>query len=421
VHPGRAALITLLVISIGCDRDSKPVARQVSPSPQASSPLVPKTPTLGPTMQLNPSRPPKAPREVTACDFLPVQVPPTSIEPSAVASSIVYADRCDLWLLDASSGKKRRLTKDGDKFVESLPRFRTPGKVTYIAVGGRDGTLHELDLATSKRSTLWRSNAELVTYAWNSSHDAVALITVNKASDRHTLRVFSPATRRTTEIRRFSRFGGRGGREDDEVTIAWSPDGNRILVVDTYLDTDDCAPTYENCVPTDQTLFVLDLAGKDVIRPRKAMMGRWDTDGKSVIYRDWRGNSGRWHTVDVKSGSIKTLPLTSETLHLATAPGGRLLAYDDGGLRGNEFLPQTSLFMFDREKHRERLIGKGYAGALWLSLDEILVSVSSRCRPVECEVRAWSPTGRTVALRLRDGRTRPFPVASTLNADVLYR
>ena len=122
-------------------------------------------------------------------------------------------------------------------------------------------------------------------------------------------------------LRRFATILGRGGFiNDDETRVEWSPDGRRLLMQDTALDTSQ-----------DETLYILNADGSDALAPRLGTWARWSFDGRTVYCScatTLANDDCRWNAIDVTSG-LSTPLLIPSGARPSVSPDG-LLAYDDG-------------------------------------------------------------------------------------------
>src|SRR5919106_3132298 len=68
---------------------------------------------------------------------------------------MVWSEAGDIWLYEWATGERRQLTADGEGGVDHLPRFRSPGRVTFVTHRPpASWVLRELDLSTGRAREL---------------------------------------------------------------------------------------------------------------------------------------------------------------------------------------------------------------------------------------------------------------------------
>jgi hypothetical protein len=201
-------------------------------------------------------------------------------------------------------------------------------------------------------------------------------------------------------VKSFPELLGRGVGLEDEVSVAWSPDGKSMLVVDTFRDP-----------PLKVTMWVLDLEGKDIVPARTGTFGRWGSDSKTIYYKDYSG-SGDWFRLSMSDNKRTTLAIPAERLNPAVSPGGNLIALNGGGSK-------PSVYAFDLAKGSEVKIGAGVV-PVWLSDTEVAVTDVRACTAEEeCfEALPWKPLGTASKLRVDGAKADAAFPGWTLNADV---
>ncbi|MGH9036595.1 MAG: hypothetical protein ACRD0O_12605 [Acidimicrobiia bacterium] len=338
------------------------------------------------------------------------------------AGRIVWAEAGDIWLYESATGKRRQLT-DGDGRSEYLPRFHGPDRVTFVAAddrpandfrpgaGTHGSVIHELDLTTGRRSELVRLAGGVVAHDWTPDGRTLALYV---AGDDHTsseLHVFTGGHPRL--IRRFGPVRGRGGFINyDEWRVEWSPDGRRLLVVDTGLDTSE---------PED-TFFVLDTDGTDVMAPRGGTWARWGADSQTVYcICAVRPGDDNWVWLSLHTGTGVGTPLLLErAMRPSVSPDGRFLAFDDG-----QDTPTVHVLEL-RPGSRPRRVTGGAIAPLWLDGGRLAVTDTRPCpdTPDECMAGGhgsmFHSAGTASAVDVTSGDRAPIPPLDTDDADVAY-
>jgi hypothetical protein len=322
--------------------------------------------------------------------------------------SVVYAHRNDLWLFDRASGAVRRLTANGDERIERRPRFATPATVTFLA----DGDLYELGLGGGRAVKLL--DGPILAYTLGPGRATLAYLGQPGGVGRHRLFLYDRRTRGRTPLRRLPgprprRGDGSGPALDDEIELAWSPEGGKLLVVDTAL-----APG--------PTVYVLRRDGR-VLARRTGTHAGW-AGSSAIYYRSRRGP--RWSLLTLRGGATRTLAVRRGRMHPVRSPDGRLLALDDGRAwrAGTPRRGCTcTVHVYDFAAGVERALHRGAVAPLWLSPSALAATRVRPCRGSECGIDApmWVSRGTSVRIGVDDGRTTSIRLASTLDANVLRR
>jgi WD40 repeat protein len=211
-------------------------------------------------------------------------------------------------------------------------------------------------------------------------------------------------------LRRFVPILGRGGFINyDETRIEWSPDGRRLLVQDTALDTSQ-----------DETLYILNADGSNAAAPWLGTWARWSADGRSIYClcatnltkADWL-----WHSVDVASG-VSTPLLIDSGARPSLSPDGRLLAFDDG-----EDTPSVYVLDPRTPGNQPRFLARGAIAPICLGSTRLAFTNTRPCPASEDECLAgghgsmFEPAGTAAAIDFPTGRRSQLPPMATDGAD----
>ena len=331
---------------------------------------------------------------------------PTTPETSGSASAvqIVVARDGDLWLYTVQGDAFTRLTTDGADSFEQQPRFRpgTNGTVSFFvnASDGKGGNIFDVD-PTTKKATRIVPAAPVRTLGWSPNGDALAYVAGLDDTEGVWVYLFDPVSKASRRIKRLPACAscGRGIADLDERRVSWSPDGSKILIVDTTLDNDPGI-----------SMFVFDRSGKDVVPARAGTQARWSADGGAIYYEQTDPLAkANLKALDVATNKLSSLPVTGG-VRFAVSPDAKFLAYDDGKV--------DSVFLLDLTSKAKRKLAAGALGALWLDDDAIVVTEVRACRADECgDAPPWMPTGSTLRVSLAGERTG-LSLQSTIDADV---
>ena len=362
-----------------------------------------------PTSQRNPSASP-APTTApilpsVAATPIPTTAPaspaPASAAPASCARSdpdptrIAYADGGDLWLYDAIADRSRRLTDDGEARNEHSPAFVGGGCLAYM----NGPTIELLDLASGASRHLVEETASIWQLAASPDGATVLYMQIDYDVDStFRLKRVSIDGGAAEVLHTFNASLGRGGSSEDEVSIAWSPDGSTILVANTHEFTEKFP---------DGAIYLFDPDG-NMLERWAGTHPRWSPDGRTIYYRGHADVAEQtWHARSVATGRTWELGIRPATNNLSVSPDGRRVAYDtswfgDTPGRGTFLNGAPKVYIYSLESGEERLLQRGGLGALWISDTAILVT-DARGDPPNCWC-SWEGLGTVSRLTVQGDR-----------------
>lgn len=349
--------------------------------------------------------------------------PSSSLAPIQVAATIAYSVDGDVYVLDQDGGT-RRITDDGPNVDEdaivfdALPRLRGEDQLWWIARGPVDGPsiLWQMDLSTGDRSALVEIDGWVQAFDAQDDHGRLAFTAVKNSQQR----VFvldlddprfaerdDPAARWDLAEERwaFPAYLGRGTTSEDEVSVAWSPDGSTLLVVNTFVDG--------GRERGDETLLVLDATGKPVVAPIHGTFGRWIV-GDEFLYRPMTESD--WRILNVATGRERAFAgLPSTAVAPSVSPDRRRIVAQQE--RPAPALP--TLYAVDLASGRA-LLDATIEGLwpVWLDDGTIVATALEACTD-DC-VEHWRRLPETFIISLDDGQQSPYGIAGTFDLDIRY-
>jgi hypothetical protein len=200
---------------------------------------------------------------------------------------------------------------------------------------------------------------------------------------------------KVTLLSSINRPFGTGTGQRDEQTVAWSPTGKSILIVDTHARP---------------SVYILGVDGRDQVRPRHGTFARW-LDREAILFQaepKTIDQAWRWVSLRLSSDRMDRMDLPKNTFRAAVSQDGTMIVFDDGDV------DEPTTFLLDlRSGATQRLI-RGYAAPIWLSLNEVAVTEAQPC-PSQSECGDWwSEAGKTVAVDVEDGSERGLTLPTTL-------
>ncbi|MGH2784988.1 MAG: hypothetical protein ACRDJ1_06985 [Actinomycetota bacterium] len=295
-----------------------------------------------------------------------------------------------LWMYIPSTNENRKLLTGADTCWTNHPSFRNPGYVSFHT----DDALYGLDLSTGTVKMLVK--ADVIASAWSPDGKTLAYLAYGSGSDEQ-LVMFDPSDGSKEVVRTFASGGGRCGSEDDETTISWAPDGHALIVVITHL------------ADMDETMFVVDASGEDLVEPRPGTHAAWAPDSRRIYYREFSGDR-KWFALNSETGDRGTLGAMKPGTHgLAVSPDGSMLAYADGE-------DDVGIYVYDVAEKKQRRVAENAVAPIWLGPRTILVTDTKSCGD-ECSHSAWLPSGTGSTVDVITEAKQKVAIDSTLDAD----
>lgn len=334
----------------------------------------------------------------------------TASEPNggtaAPEGQAIYSSGGELWLYDVSSDSATLLTTAGSS-IGLRPRFRDARSVSFAGLPEESETvgdfdhesLYEIDLRDRQVTEILKLPRDLSGYDWSPDGRWLAYQMVTRTGPRlppMAVCLYDSIQGTTTLLRSLKVPFLTGLSQQDEESVAWSPQGESILVIDTHQRP---------------SVYILDREGRDLVPPLHGTFARWLPDGKTVLYREERESAdkpGRWLTLDVISNRTQRLGIPADASKPAISPNGEMMVYDDG----DEERPSTYTYVL-ADGTRRRLI-RGHGAPIWFGPNLIAATAAGPCPPrMECN-NWWVEQGRTVGIDLDNGTRRQLELPTTL-------
>jgi len=225
---------------------------------------------------------------------------------------------------------------------------------------------------------------------------------------------------------------GRGAGSEDEVSIAFSPDGSVILVANTH--------GYSKEFPVG-AIYLFDATGRKVRERWAGTHPRWAPDSKTIYFRGHAGMDGQtWSALDVRTMESTKLGVTPGTNSLAVSPDGRRLAYDTSTFGDNptETISTSeapNVYIYDLATATEVTLQRRAMGPLWpCGEDHRRAGRAARCgragfaraygtmnvrEPGPDSWNSWESLGTVSRISL-GGARRTMDLSSTLFESAVY-
>lgn len=371
----------------------------------AATGLPPATLTAAPTVAAttSPTSPTSTAAPAPACD---------GVDPAGAL--VAYWDADDLWLYDVVEQASRRLTNDGPARSEHAPAFL--GGTCIVYARGNPAAIELRELSDKRAARVIVEEA-----GWITSLDirpvdgSIVYLHVDYDVDgAFRLKRVGIDGGAPVILHTFDAALGRGAGSEDEVSVAWSPDGSTILVANTHAYTDS---------EPFGAIHLFDQSGRQVGERWTGTHPRWSPDGRTIYYRGHAGVNGqRWYELDVRSMTSTMLGIRPGTNGAVVSPDGRRLAYDTSyfgdlpsGLNVSGKAPDV--YVYDLKTGKETLLRRGALAPLWISATELIVTNAGE--PTGPSLNSWETLGTITKVSIGGKRTT-ISVASTMFDSAVY-
>jgi hypothetical protein len=333
----------------------------------------------------------------------------------------------NLWLYDSATDRLQPLTKLNSEVGKEAPKFIGSDEIMFL----QDGDIHRTDLFGASPQGM-RGGGPVHAYAWNSKLGILAYVSQRpvepSGAGPDDVTLFTPRDGKKRFIKRFfprakpsaveEEGDGDTPELDEEVSLAWSPDGERLLLVDTHMAADER-----------RSLYIFDRSGRQEASQADATHAVWSADSESVYFLRWKsGMEGKdqpvkWWSWHVDTARLTALNITAGRMHPTLSPDGRFLALDDAKPWIVD-APRTgctcTVYVYDLVANKERALVSGYIAPRWVSDDVLLATAVRGCVDGECGTNEamWVDRETTALIATSGERVSPAAARSTLQADV---
>jgi dipeptidyl aminopeptidase/acylaminoacyl peptidase len=331
---------------------------------------------------------------------------------------VAYRDADDLWLYDAAADANRRLTSDGDARLEFAPAFLDVGCLVHAS--NEPTTINVVDLSPGGPTRgLLQESMLIASLALSPDGATLLYLRISYDTEPAFRLVRVPMSGGRPELlHTFEPSLGRGGSSEDEVSVAWSPDGARILVANTHA----FSRAYEM-----GSIHLFDVDGRELHR-WAGTHPRWSPDGARVYFRGHAGLDGdvveppAWQALDVATMETIAVGMRAGTNGAAISPDGRFVAYDTswfGDIPIGTLVTGVppDVYLYHLQDDRETLLLHGGVGPLWISATELLVTEAGPAGPNT--IGSWDSLGTALRLTIAGGRSPAGMTSTAFDAAVL--
>jgi len=388
-----AAIAACLMVVIACGPNVS------TPPPSTSGSEPPRTPNSSPS--------PAATADALGDCGQPIEVAPP--QSSRGNSRAAFSTPNGLALYDIQADAVTSTAEPSSPATPG-PRFRTDTEVSVVRrreeadpthTFGQD-SIYEFDTQTGQSTELLRLPNIVLGYEW--SRDGAALTyllqveTSSEIGPRH-LCVLDSGTDQVRLLRLIDRPFGTGTSQREESSVIWAPDGRHILAVETAADP---------------SVFVVDMAGNDLIAPQSGTFGRW-LSATTIVFQQNPHDTTQpwpWFSVSLGDGRKEAIDLPADAYRPQVSPTGDGVAFDDGG---SDAKPPAT-FVFDVNTGKVRRVGSGLVAPVWLSRGLLAAAEAKRSPQPGFGAPPWTTTG--TVLGFNGAGQRPLTLPTTLQ-DVL--
>ncbi len=394
----RPRVWVLAVVLSACTPEASLAPASVAPTqlPVSPSPTQPG-PSAAPTATPDATHAPIEPRASACGDVINV----TAVVEASASARAVLSGPEGLVVYDVPTDSTEVFSAPEDTHS---PGFRTSRQVSFVRqredsdptlTWGQDA-LYELDLGTGATTELLRFPDGLIAYDWSPNGRRLAYVVRGEktsAVGASLLCMFDSGRGRVSLLRSLEYPVGRGGHQRDERVVAWSRNGDHILVVDTG---------------NTPSLWVVYPNGANAIAPREGTFGRWLTSER-ILFQEGSGGipePASWRELTVRGDETRVLALPGKAFRPALSPDGSLLAFDDGR-------KVPAVYVVDLDGGTTRLLARGFAAPVWLDSDVLALTKAGPCPRTYFCVSPWISLGSIVGVDPANGERRRLAFPST--------
>lgn len=348
---------------------------------------------------------------VLAVQLMPGSDDPSFAEPGPQAGGEVFAVRMVSWNENKVFNTRlpaRQLSRDGlvqalddgdPETAERAPAIDAEGNVFWVSVAadGQSSAIWRADADGNNRRQILKSQGVIQRLAVRGGDEVAFLVAAETGWSVHLARPEGTPSL----LWQFPLALGRGISTDDSISVAWSPDASRLLVVDTFVDVAN--------ERAEETLLVLTDTG-DAETILHGTHATWLPNG-TILYRPLGPSTdGSFVVHDLTSSDEQPTDIKGDALYgPVVSPDGRLVAL------GNA--TDGTVLVANLEGGEHRVIDGGYP--IFLSPTALGVSELRFCSPTDCGVPIWLPTERGRSLDLESGEEQALG-ATTQGAQVQF-
>lgn len=350
-------------------------------------------------------------QELGTCGRVVQRSQPTSTQ-QEVDGRALYSTNEGMWIYDIASDEATLIERVSSR-TGLRPRLRASTTATYrhrrvepdeSHTWGQD-SLWNIDLKTRSSEEILQLPDRVLGFDWDPAGRYLAYELPAQTARRALpaqLCLFDRDSGTTRVVRTLGIPNLTHAGQTDEQTVAWSPRDSEILVVDTGQRP---------------SIFVIDLRGDDIVRPRQGTFARWFPDGKRVLFQQEPKSSfewGRWFILDITTDKVRRIALPPVAHRPAVSPDGELIAFDDG------HSAEPATFVYDVAAGTSQRLVNGYAAPVWLGSKQIAVTSAGPCPPrTECR-GWWQGRGEAVGVDVVTGSVRRLALPTTMHEERLF-
>ncbi|HUG30907.1 MAG TPA: hypothetical protein VMQ65_10395 [Candidatus Limnocylindria bacterium] len=329
------------------------------------------------------------------------------MDPGA-STLVAYVDAADLWVYDAATDRRRAVTDDGDARFERSPAFLDGACLAFT--NSEPASIELIELAGQGiRRTIVEEAGWISDFAINLEQRSLFYLHIDHDVDgTYRLKRVGIDGGTPETLHTFNPNLGRGAGSEDEVSVAVSPDGSMLLVVNTH----EYSLEFEF-----GAIYLFDADGREIRARLLGTHARWSPDSGTIYFRGHAGTNGQgWSALDLESMEATRLGVTPGTNWLVVSPDGRRLAYDTSTFGDSPAGTQSTgeapnVYVYDLATGMEAILRRGAMGPLWISSRAVLAT--NVRAPGPDSLNSWESLG-TVSRITVGGARRGVNMTSTL-------
>ena len=290
-------------------------------------------------------------------------------EQKQTINKVGFVDQNNIWILDAVSKKTVQITKDAtSEIYYQNPLFLDDKTFVYVKRLASGSELWRGEFSGEQVSLEQNKKFKSQIYLFDITADGKTMVFSSDVGERKKVYIYDLATDKETVIYD-KEWLGRGASSEDAFYGRISPDGSKVLLVDTFFS--------EN-----EKISVWDLVGKKVVGISGSVTHPiWIGNSKSIVYKEIEVGI---HQYDLVSQSDQKIISEKDWTALALSPDGKRFAHNKGLTANEGGMSNSSVGVFDLVKKTDSNLGDGLASPRWVNDDYLIMNKLRKCNAEEC-------------------------------------
>jgi dipeptidyl aminopeptidase/acylaminoacyl peptidase len=290
-------------------------------------------------------------------------------------TKVAYTDGGDIWVLDVETKQKMQITSDGEEHnYNSDPVFVDEDSFTHLKCTSSKCELWQVDMTGNKFTTkqLKKLGSNTIR-SYDISGDLKQLAYLEgQGGEVNKLHLFSFQSKKDEVIHETS-TAARGISSDDSAYVQFSPDGSKVLSVNTFL----MSTGEEN----NAKIVIFNINGSKLASLSGSITEPvWGQISKSIIYRDV---SEGIFSYDITTKKKEKLSSETDWSGLSISEDGKKLAFNKGFSHNETANSGSEVRVYNLDTEKQTLIADSLVYPQWVNDNYIVSQKLRKCKPTD--------------------------------------